>query len=212
MSDVPDEALAQRAFDHSPELDQLEGQMALAEAAIARARDARQDKLDTVVSVGARSRNGDSQLGTVSEQDWAGALSLEYQHSVDRQGLDAVLAQARMDRSIAQRRMARVKRDLRYQVNSITGQIEANRGALESYRDRLEAEQEKLNEAEARYRSGRADTQQLIQFETELYATQLSVEQQRIELAKRLATLDLVSGALWQQVVPLGAQDKGAAR
>ncbi|HEY8555672.1 MAG TPA: hypothetical protein VIL43_14185, partial [Burkholderiales bacterium] len=57
-----------------------------------------------------------------------------------------------------------------------------------------------LEEATQRYRTGRADTAELIQFENDYEVAALAVAQQTIELARRRVELARLSGALWADV------------
>jgi len=65
---------------------------------------------------------------------------------------------------------------------------------------RVESEEKKLEEAEERYQSGRADTDQLISFESQLAGSQLALELQAIELTRRLLKLDLKKGMIWNGI------------
>jgi outer membrane protein TolC len=64
----------------------------------------------------------------------------------------------------------------------------------------VKSENRKLAEAEQRFRAGRTDTDQLIQFEAELASAELAYELQRIELARRDRKLALLRGSLWEHI------------
>ena len=90
--------------------------------------------------------------------------------------------------------------DLKYDLSSLLAEIEVANHALKAYQQSVKSENSKLKEAEQRYRAGRTDTDQLIQFEAELAAAELAYELQRIELARRDRNLDLLRGTVWKQV------------
>ncbi len=191
------EELVAAALAYDPRLRRLRARLAQVEADIARARDRRRDTLDAVLRFGLRGKNGRAQLGPVARNDMAATLGLEYRRALDRRGLDAALAQARIDRQVVRRQMAAVERELRYRLAALRDQIEAHRAALAEFREQQRREQARLEEAERRFRDGRATTLELIQFESELDRTRLSVLQQQIEMARKRAQLELLTGALW---------------
>jgi outer membrane protein TolC len=186
---------------HSPAIHRNRARLDLAEAAIARARDARKDKVDVVYSLGSRARRGDAAAGSVSDSELVGGVRLEYARALDRQrrrcgpgaGADRPRHRARKHPPGAATTCTMPCTDCR-------SQIEANRTAAESARRSLDAEQRKLAEATERYRRGRTETDRLIQYEAELYLAELSWEQQLIELARRHTELAVVRGALWTRI------------
>lgn len=198
-ADLP--AVWKQALAYSPELKQAQARIELAEATIERARDARRDRFDLVYSVGSRSRSGDTLAGTsVSESDVVGGVRAEYTRALNRRGGDATLTQAQLDRDAARAEQRLIEEDVRYNAASLLAEIATARAALESAHARLAAEEKKLDEAQQRYRRGRTDTARIIDFERELSAAQLALEQQRIELARRRTALDVLRGAIWDTV------------
>lgn len=194
-------ALARRVQENNPGLQRSQAQLRLAESAIMRKRDAAKDKLDFVVSYGNRTRSGDTALGSaVDDTARVGGLRLEYGRVLERRGPDAELDQAVLDRDIAQQEISKTTDDLHYNLSGLLAEIDATQQALASYRNSLGREEAKLKEAERRYRTGRVETDRLIQYETELYFAELSVAQQSIELARKHTQLDILSGTLWQRV------------
>ncbi len=202
-ADLP--AVWKEALAYSPELKRAKARVDLAETAIEQARDARRDRLDLVYSVGSRSRSGDTLAGTsVSESDVVGGVRAEYSRALDRRGADATLTQAHLDRDAARAEQRLIEEDVRYNAASLLAEIDAARVALDSAQARLTAEEKKFDEARERYRRGRTDTARLIDFERELSAAQLALEQQRIELARRRTALDVLRGAVWGSVASEG--------
>ncbi len=195
-------ALLAEAERHSPDLLRNRAQVRATEAAIARSRDAQRDNVDLVLSLGNRTRSGDVLGDTIGDSEIVGALRLEYNRSLDRRGVDAEVRQALLDRDIALQDIKVVRHDLSYGLSGLLTEIDAGRTALRSYRARLAAERAKLADAEKRYRQGRIDTDRLIDFEGDLYAAELSLEQQLVELARRYTDLELLRGTLWRAITP----------
>lgn len=198
-------AVQKEALAYSPELKRAQAQIELAEAVIERARDARRDRFDLVYSVGSRNRTGDTPAGTgVNESDVVGGVRAEYSRALDRRGADATLTQAHLDRDAARAERRLIEEDVGYNAASLLAELRAARAALDSAQARLVAEEKKLDEAQQRYRRGRTDTARIIDFERELSAAQLALEQQRIELARRRTALDVLRGAIWETVAREG--------
>ncbi len=184
------------AYRHSPALEQQRARLEIARAVIEQRRDARRDMLDLVVSAGVRNLAGDTGEGFLNRSDVAGGVSVEYQKALDLRGFDAALYQAQLERDRVLQEMERLRYELRYRVAGLVAEIGENRKALESYRRRLESEAAKYRESERLYRGARLDTSLLIQHEAELQAAELALQQQRVELLKRRATLALLRGKL----------------
>lgn len=191
------------AENYSPEILNYQARLALAEAALIRSRNAGKDVLDLILSTGSRSKIGPvTNANDINEHELAAVVSVEYRRSIDRRGFDATVYQMQLDRSTALQEIAISKENLRYDLPRLRAGIEATRNALAGFRRRLQSEQEKFKEAEQRYQTGRTDTARLIQFETELYLTELAVERQRIDLTHKYALLQLVRGKLWDIITP----------
>jgi len=193
----PPESLYTESEQHSPQRLFYEARARHAEAVIGRSRDVARDQFDAVLSLGSRQFSGDVAGGSIDNADAVGSLRFEYRGVLGQSGADAELNQAVLDRSIAQRQLESVRTDLRYTVSGLAAEVTAARAAHAQARQRLESERAKVDEATARYRSGRSDTAQLIQFENDALLAELLAEQQAIELARRLVEIDVVRGALW---------------
>jgi len=89
---------------------------------------------------------------------------------------------------------------LQYELSSLLAETKAGQSALNAYQQSARSEKKKLNEALQRYKEGRADTDQLIQFESQLSLAELSVELQKIELLRRFYGLNLLRGELWATI------------
>ncbi len=204
--------LLQEAEANNPDLRRNRARVSRAEAAIARARDAARNKMDVVLSVGNKTLSGNTLLGSVNRSERVGGVRLEYRYPLDKRGFDAEINQALLDRSIALREISLVQSDLRYNVSSLLAEINAARRALEGYRLSLESEKLKLMEAEERHRTGRTETDKLIQSESDFYLAEFLLEQQKIDLARKHTDLDILRGSLWRTVVPSGTREEGVVQ
>jgi len=200
-SSLPEAAMIQQAAaQHSPEIIRLEAQRRLAESVIARNRDAARDQLDAVLSVGSRQYSGDTPIGSVDTSQTAGSLRLEYRGTLGHSVQDAELNQAFLDRTIVQRQLASAHTDLEYRVHGLRAELDGALQACDQARRRVVAERAKVDEATRRYRRGRSNTAELIQFENDARAAELLADQQTVELARRLAELDVLRGDLWVEI------------
>jgi len=203
----PAETLRHEAETHSPELLRLQAQERQADAVIGLHRDRARDQLDAVLTLGQRTITGDSTAGPVDTNEPAASLRLEYRATLGRSAADADLAQAYTQRAIAQRQLSAARTDLEYRVQGLRAELDSARTAFEQVQLRVEAERAKLDEATVRYRTGRSDTAQLIQFENDVRAAELVADQQSSELARRQIELEILRGSLWQQLgLPAGSQ------
>ena len=202
--ELPDNSydrLLEIANVYSPDLQRAQANLSIADSQIALSRDTQRDTLDLVVAVGARNRSGDDAANNyLDETEAVGGLRLEYSRALDRRGVDAVLRQALIDRDIANEQIRTVKDDLRYRLSGVLTDIESRRQAVADYRAHVAAEDRKLKEAVRRYRQGRTTTEILIQFENDLFAAELMLERQLIELSRQLVTRDLLLGTIWRDV------------
>ncbi len=188
-------SLINETENNSPDLVRLNSQLEIADATVKVSKDKYKSKLDLVMSAGSRTGSGPG----LDLTDYAASVKLEYQRPLSRQGLKAEFYQAQISQDIARREIIKVRDDLKYQVQGLVAEINTGENALQAFKDRLSTEQEKLKETKQRYRSGRADTSQLIQFENELSFAEFSVNQQSIDLARKQHALKLLRGALWDE-------------
>ena len=194
------ETVYKSASTHSPELKTVNGRILLADSAIRLQRDADKDNLDLILYVGATNQSGDLAVGNSNESDIVGGARLEFAQNQDKSGLDAQLYQAQLERSAAIEDKRQIIEDLHYDLSSLLVEIKASKDSLTVYKQSVDSERRKLKEAESRYKTGRADTDQLIQFESQLSIAELSLELQQIELVRRNLTLRLKQGGLWNSV------------
>lgn len=203
------DAILEQAKVHSPDLHRQLAQIEIAESLLATSKDASRSTWDLVFGVGYGNKQGSVGTSYTSTSDYAAGVRLEYRKALDRSGLNAEVTQAQIDRSIALREAERIRNDLIYSVNGLIAGIEKTNKSLASQRQRVIVERKKIDEASKRYRSGRTVTTQLIQFENDYQLSKLAREQQRIELARKHASLDLVRGILLRDAMAPAAGSKG---
>lgn len=150
--------------------------------------------------MGTRTSDGDSVTGTVSEKDWAGAVSIEYKHLFDDKGVSSEYKQALLGKSIALQNTVKANDDIRYTVSGLVAEIKAANVAVKTARQKLKSESLKLKEAEQRFSNGRADTAQLIQFQNEYSFAQLTFQNQKIDLRNRIVALQIITGLFWNKL------------
>ncbi len=172
----------------------------IAESQIRAAQDEKQDSLDLVMSVGTRTSDGNNATSTISEKDWAGAVSIEYRHLFDDKGTNSKYKQAQLNKSIALQNIQQTNDDIRYTVSGLVEEINAAKLAIKAFRKKLNSESLKLKEAEHRFRSGRVDTAQLIEFQNDYSIAQLRYQNQKIDLNNRIIGLQILSGQFWSEL------------
>jgi outer membrane protein TolC len=175
------------------DLVRLGAQLKIADSSLQVAKDKYKNKLDLVMTAG--TRNGSAP--GFDQSDYAATVNIEFQRPLSRQGLKAQVFKAQLDQDIARREMEKTRDDIRYQVRGLVSEITTAQAALAALKERLATEQEKMQETRYRYRNGRADTSQVIQFENELSFAELAVDQQQIELARKQHSLQLLRGSFW---------------
>ncbi len=194
------ESLFSQAKNFSPKIKLMESRLALADSTIRTRRDEREDTLDLVWFAGGQNYQGDSLVGNTSETDLAGGVRLEFKNSIDKSGVDAKLYQAQLERSVVLQDRKLLLENLHYDMASLLAEIKANNLALSAYEKSLRSENIKIDEAIKRYRTGRIDTDVLIKFEDQLSQAKFSLELQRISLVQRHYKLQVMLGALWNEI------------
>ncbi|MCK4866072.1 MAG: TolC family protein [Gammaproteobacteria bacterium] len=186
---------------YHPAIKISQAKLEIAESQINTTLDNKKDSLDLVLSVGSRTSDGNnSSGGTVSEQDWAGAISLEYKHLFDDKGVSSKYKQAQLEKNIALQNIRKAKDDIRYTVSGLVAEINAAKIAVKTASKKLKSESLKLKEAEYRFRSGRADTAQLIQFQNEYSFAQLAYQNQKVDMNNRVIALQIFTGQFWDRL------------
>lgn len=189
-----------KSIANSYAIKRSEARVLQANAAIEKGKDQTKDKLDLVLSGGQRRLTGESSAGDIDETDYASLVRLEYRRTLNRDGLEAVLTDAQLQRSIAYQEIEAYKLDLQYRLTSLVSEYRENRLLLDRNKDRQKKERLKYREAEERYQSGREITSILIQFENELRAAELLVLEREIEIQRILARINLLSGNMWNGI------------
>ena len=192
--------LIKKTTVYHPAVKISQAKLEMAESQITTALDTKRDNLDLVLSVGTRTSDGDSMTGTVNEKDWAGAVSIQYKHLFDDKGVSSKHKQALLEKNIALENMIKTNDDIRYTVSGLVSEIEAAKIAVKSANQKLVSESLKLKEAEQRFRNGRADTAQLIQFQNEYSFAQLAFQNQTVDLNNRIVALQIFTGKFWEEI------------
>lgn len=194
-------ALIKSTEDYHPMVKISQANLEIADSQINSTSDTKKDSLDLVMSVGSRTSDGtNSSGGTVSEKDWAGAISLEYKHLFDDKGVSSKYKQAQLEKNIALQNIRQTNDDIRYTVSGLVAEIKAAKLAVKTAYKKLKSESLKLKEAEHRFRSGRADTAQLIQFQNEYSFAQLAYQNQKIDMNNRIIALQIFTGQFWNKL------------
>jgi len=189
---------------YSPAMKQNIAQKMMAEAAIKKAQNERLSQFDVIASIGSKARSGTYPSGAFNETGAAYSLRFEYQLPLDKSGFDAKLYQARIDHDIAEDNIHQLKEDIGYNLSALLAELESSEKALKHSNSRLKLEKERFQEVKQRYARGRADTSQIIMAEGELAFGKFSLQQQQIELAKRVIQLQVMRGTFWSAVTGLG--------
>lgn len=192
--------LIKTTTDYHPAVKISQAKLEISESKINSARDEKTDSLDLVMSVGSRTSDGKSTTTTVSEKDWAGAVSIEYKHLFDDKGVSSKYKQAQIEKNIALQDIQKTIDDIRYTVSGLVAETEAAKLAVKSSYKKLKSESLKLKETEHRFRTGRADTAQLIQFQNEYSFAQLAYQQQKIDMSDRVIALQIFTGQFWNKL------------
>lgn len=190
----------QQATQHSAEIQIADAKIQLAESAIRSRRDDYEDELDLVLFIGNELNSGDTLTGELDESQVVGGVSLEFNRGLNKDGLDAALRQAHYERGIALQDKKQVLEDLKYDISSLLAEIKSSHQALDAFAESVKAERKKLDEALARYRDGRIETDRIIEFESQLSVSELSYALQEIELVRRYYQLELLRGDIWSQI------------
>ena len=178
-----------------------QAKLEIAESQINTTLDTKKDSLDLVVSVGSRTSDGNNAIGgNISEQDWAGAVSIEYKHLFDDKGVSSKYKQAQLEKNIALQNIRKTNDDIRYTVSGLVAEIKAAKIAVKTANQKLKSESLKLKEAEHRFRTGRADTAQLIQFQNEYSFAQLAYQNQKVDMNNRVIALQIFTGQFWNEL------------
>ena len=192
--------LIQKTEKYHPAVIISKADLEIAESRINSARDNKRDSLDFVVSVGSRTSNGNNSAGNVSEQDFASAVSLEYRHLFDNKGVSSKHKQALIGKNIALQNIKKTSDDIRYTVSGLVTEIKTAKIAVKAMHKKLKSESLKLDEVVHRFRSGRADTEQLIKFQNVYSLAELTYQNQKIELNNRIIALQIFTGEFWDKL------------
>jgi len=183
---------------HSPLLAVWDIQLQIVQNNLDKIRDMNQDNADLVLYAGAQSVTGDSTLGSVSENDSIGGISVEYKIRQSNNTKAAYLKEAQLyqDNVLVEKKHA--IQDIQYDVAELVSGISSFKEAVSAYEKSVASEKKKLEDAEQRYRRGRIDIDRVIGFENQLAAAELLLELQRIETERRVINLSVLNGEIWK--------------
>ena len=190
------ENLRDEAILYSPELMVIDSELAIADSLIKSKGNERKDTLDLVGYVGNKLSVGP---GDDLSEPIIG-IRVEFKRYLDQSGYDAELSQAYLERSIALQKREDARERIHYQIASLLAEIESSRSAQSAARLSVKSEQAKLSEAEQRYKRGRIEIDQLIQFESQLTESKLALALQQVELERRQYQLTLLRGTIWSKI------------
>lgn len=204
--------LIKETTEYHPAVSMSSAKLQIAESQIQLARESTKDNVDLVLSVGSRTSTGNNATRKVNEQDLAGSIRIEYKHLFDEKGVNSKYKQAQLQRHIALEEINKVNDDIRYTVSGLIAEINAAKKAVEFSQLQLKSESLKLKEAEHRFRTGRANTAQLIQFQNEYSFSELAYHSQQVELHNRITALQIFTGKFWNNLNTGTSYNNGAAQ
>lgn len=192
--------LHDEVFSYSPSLRQARASKIVAESNIDIQRDNKKDIIDVIVSVGARVKTGPAENNDVAKSDIAGKVGLEYRAALDKQGLDASLQQALLNKDIAVNQIRQLDIDLNNEIDRLSGLIEDQKKSIVSNTRLKQAEQKKFDEAASRFRTGRTTTADLIIFEEDLSLAESALANSRVDLVSTVNELARLRGVVWKDL------------
>lgn len=186
---------------HSPSLMQINSLISITENQITLQRQNTKDNIDLKFFVGNKTSSGDTlPSGNVSNSDVVAGIQLEFKQTLDNRADNAALFQAQLERGLQLQNKKQILENLHYDLASLLAESNAVNHSIKAYEKSKIAEYKKLKDAEQRYRSGRIDIDQLLLFENQLSATDLTLNLQKMELQKRLLKLSLLKGSIWKNI------------
>ena len=189
------------ASSHSPALAQSNSLIKLADNQITIQRQNHKNNLDLKLFVGNKTLDGNNLFGQdVNNSDVIAGVQFAFSQNMDKSADNAALYQAQLERGLQLQNKKQLLEDLHYDLASLLAEAAAVTQSIKAYQLSKKAELKKLKDAEKRYRSGRIDIDQLLQFENQLSATELTLNLQKMELQKRLLNLSLLKGQLWKSI------------
>jgi len=186
--------------EYSPELRQLNSLISITENKIKVQRQNNKDNLDLKFYIGNKTSDGDTQIGSVSDSDIVAGVQLDFKQNIDKSSDNAALFQAQLERGLQLQNKKQLLENLHFDLASLLAETKAVTQSIQAYKKSKAAEIKKLNDAEQRYKSGRIDIDQLLQFENQLSATELTLSLQKMELQQRLLKLSLLRGEIWKNI------------
>ena len=179
---------------HSVELKENNLQLELLDSALALSRDREKSKLDVVMSVGVQNRSGTSSTGEIDDTDTTGMVRLEYRAALDKRTFNSERLQIQIDREKNKEESVSLIDDVEYETNIIINRIIKSKNIVNLSQAKNINETNKYKDILKRYKSGRATTNTVIQFDNERIRAELDYDTERYELEKLIETLNIKQG------------------
>ena len=192
--------LIKKAENDDPQLRIRNKSLVIADANIQSSLSQNSDKKDIVFSVGARTLYGDSESDSVSEEDYAAQLRFEYEYDLGNHAYTSRIEKAKRQKDITIQEIRLAKDELKYQLFALLDKLEKQRALIVKLKQHNKVSREKLLEAEARYKQGRIDTTNLIQFENDFHLANLDLSAAETSLSQSETSLALLVGDLLPQL------------
>jgi outer membrane protein TolC len=200
FSDKSSAQFLENAKQDDPELQIKALLLDIADANIRLSLNENADKKDLVLSLGARSLYGDSETDSVSEEDYAAQLKFEYQYDLGGNAYTSRIEKAKRQKDITLQEIRLSKDELNYQLTALLDRISKQHSLIEKLTQHEQVSKRKFTEAMARYRQGRIDTTNIIQFENDLHLASLDLSSAKTNLLQSEANLSLLVGQLLPQL------------
>ncbi|MDH5517898.1 MAG: TolC family protein [Gammaproteobacteria bacterium] len=187
--------------NNSPALTQIDSLISIADSQIKLQRQNTKSNLDLQFFIGNKTSEGEIQPNSsVSNSDTVAGINLAFSQALDQSADKAALYQAQLNRGLQLQNKKQLLENLHYDLASVLAETAALKHSISAYKNSQVAEKKMLLDAEQRYKSGRIDIDQLLQFENQLSATDLTLNIQKMELQQRLLRLSLLTGQIWKKI------------
>ncbi|MDH5393813.1 MAG: TolC family protein [Gammaproteobacteria bacterium] len=195
------EHLIETVKAHSPALSQIDSLIFISDEQIKLQRQNRKNEIGLKFFIGNKTSEGDTPPdSSISNSDVVAGVNLAYSQALNKSADNAALYQAQLNRGLQLQNKKQLLENLHYDLASNLAESAAIKHSIQAYKNSKKAEQKKLKDAEQRYKSGRIDIDQLLQFENQLSATDLALNIQKLALQQRLLKLSLLTGSIWKEI------------
>jgi outer membrane protein TolC len=172
----------------------------IADANIRIALNENSDKKDMVLSLGARTLNGDSATESISEEDYAAQIRFEYEYDLGRHAYTSRIEKIKRQKDIILQEVRLNQDSIKYELTALLDKIKKQHSLINKLKQHQQVSSSKLNDALNRYKQGRIDTTRLIQFENDLHLANLDLSSANTNLSHSEINLSLLTGRLLSQL------------